>query len=298
MSSNKSEKKDKAPKKKYRIFIRNDETLQEVFTLKLNFIAIYLFITSLLLLFLFLVWLLIAYTPLKRLMPGYDDVYIHPEYVNLSKKVDELTRDYEDQQYYIESFRNLLMGEAADSITPIASPKQAPSSSLDLDTQVLVDLPKIISVENIKDEEEEERKFIKIKSEEDKERNADKIRQLYLIPPVKGVITNSFDPVKRHYGIDLSAPKNTAIKAVLGGHVISADWTLDTGNTICILHDNNVVSFYKHNAANLVKIGTYVSAGEAVAIIGNTGTKSSGPHLHFELWLNGSPVNPVEYINF
>lgn len=300
MSSNKSEKKEKAPKKKYRIFVRNDETLQEVFTLRLNFIAIYLFVTSLLLLFMFLVWLLIAYTPLKRLMPGYDDVYIHPEYVELSKKVDELNRDYEDQQYYIESFRELLLGDAIDSIVPNTSASQSPASSLELDTQTVVDQPKILSVDvnPEEEEEEEERKFIKINTVEDNKQNVDKIGQLYLIPPLKGVITNSFDPVKRHYGIDLSAPKNTAIKAVLGGHVISADWTLETGNTVCILHDNDVVSFYKHNAANLVNIGTYVSAGEAVAIIGNTGTKSSGPHLHFELWLNGSPVNPVEYINF
>lgn len=301
MSSNKSEKKEKAPKKKYRIFVRNDETLQEVFTLKLNFIAIYLFVTSLLLLFMFLFWLLIAYTPLKRLMPGYDDVYIHPEYVNLSKKVDELTNAYEDQQYYIESFRELLMGDAIDSTIATTPANQTTTSSLELDTQEVVDPPKILSMvvnPDNEDDEEKERKFIKINTVAEKEQNADKIGQLYLIPPLKGVITNSFDPVKRHYGIDLSAPKNTAIKAVLGGHVISADWTLETGNTVCILHDNDVVSFYKHNAANLVTIGTYVSAGEAVAIIGNTGTKSSGPHLHFELWLNGSPVNPVEYINF
>ena len=104
--------------------------------------------------------------------------------------------------------------------------------------------------------------------------------------------------MKKHFGIDILAPKNTPVKAVLDGYVFMSDWTLETGYTLGIQHDNNVVSFYKHNSALLKKIGEFVSAGEALAIIGNSGTLSNGPHLHFELWHNGKPVDPASYVIF
>lgn len=128
--------------------------------------------------------------------------------------------------------------------------------------------------------------------------NPRSIEYLYLLPPVDGVISLGFDPRRNHLGLDINAPANSSIKAVLSGHIIYAGWTLETGNTIGIQHENNLISFYKHNSALLKKQGTYVNAGEAIAIIGNTGTLSSGPHLHFELWLDGKPVNPEDYINF
>jgi murein DD-endopeptidase MepM/ murein hydrolase activator NlpD len=111
-------------------------------------------------------------------------------------------------------------------------------------------------------------------------------------------VSDHFNPIKKHYGIDLVAPKNTPVKAILDGYVFSSDWTLETGNTVGIVHDNNIISFYKHNAVNLKKAGTYVRAGEAIAIIGNTGILTDGPHLHFELWVDGTPVNPADYFSF
>ena len=128
--------------------------------------------------------------------------------------------------------------------------------------------------------------------------NGARIEELYFIPPLRGYITADFQPSKKHYGIDIAAPKNTPIKSAMAGTVIISDWTLETGNIIGIQHKNNLVSFYKHNSVLLKKIGSFVKAGEAVAIIGNTGQLSDGPHLHFEIWHNGQPVNPTNYINF
>jgi murein DD-endopeptidase MepM/ murein hydrolase activator NlpD len=290
-------------KQQYRIFIRNDETLQEIFSLRLNFIAIYGFVATVFVILFAFIWLLIAYTPLKRWMPGYDDIYIHPEYVKLSKKVDEVEAAYNEQLYYIESFRQILLGTASENseVTPLNSINNDKSQLFKTEEISESDTAKpLISISNVssvQNNQTESAGFITLKAENTPSANQS-IKQIYLIPPVKGVIIQAFDPVKRHYGIDLSAPQNTPVKAILGGRVLSAEWNLDTGNTVCILHDNNIVTFYKHNAANLVTAGTYVSAGEAVAIIGNTGTKTTGPHLHFELWIDGSPVNPVEYINF
>jgi murein DD-endopeptidase MepM/ murein hydrolase activator NlpD len=120
----------------------------------------------------------------------------------------------------------------------------------------------------------------------------------YLMPPISGVISSGFDAETNHLGVDILAPKDTPVKAIWDGHVITADWTLETGYTIGIQHSNDMVSFYKHTATLLKHSGAFVRAGEAVAIIGNTGKMTTGPHLHFELWLHGKPVDPTNYIDF
>ena len=124
------------------------------------------------------------------------------------------------------------------------------------------------------------------------------LRESDIIVPVSGVISSEFQPNIRHYGIDILAPKNTPVKAMMHGFVFSSGWDLETGYTLGIQHKGNILSFYKHNSILLKEKGTFVRAGEAVAIIGNTGTLSSGPHLHFELWHSGKPVKPKDFINF
>jgi murein DD-endopeptidase MepM/ murein hydrolase activator NlpD len=124
------------------------------------------------------------------------------------------------------------------------------------------------------------------------------IEGIFFVNPLKGEITSQFDLKKNHIGVDIVAPKNTAIKSALSGYVFLADWTLETGHTIGIQHANNLITFYKHNAALLKKVGAFVKAGEAIAIIGNTGTKTDGPHLHFELWYKGIVMDPTDFISF
>ncbi|MFN5223434.1 MAG: murein hydrolase activator EnvC family protein, partial [Bacteroidota bacterium] len=116
--------------------------------------------------------------------------------------------------------------------------------------------------------------------------------------PVKGIVTSEFNPKIKHFGVDIVASANEVIKTTLDGTVIFSDWTSDTGYVIAIQHGNNIFSVYKHNSALLKSIGDFVKAGEVVAIIGDSGETSNGPHLHFELWYNGTAVNPTEYIAF
>ena len=117
--------------------------------------------------------------------------------------------------------------------------------------------------------------------------------------PITGIITNHFNLEEGHYGVDIVAESNQTIKAVLEGTVIFAEWTLETGYVIEIQHGNNIISVYKHNAELLKDIGTVVRAGETISIIGNSGELyTSGPHLHFELWHNGKPIDPEKYIIF
>jgi murein DD-endopeptidase MepM/ murein hydrolase activator NlpD len=124
------------------------------------------------------------------------------------------------------------------------------------------------------------------------------ISSFYFFTPVKGTITSQFAPKTKHYGIDIVAAPNEVIKSTLDGTVVLADWTSETGYIIAVQHSNNLFSIYKHNSALLKNTGDFVKAGEVLAIIGNTGELTSGPHLHFELWYNGSPVNPVDYMTF
>jgi murein DD-endopeptidase MepM/ murein hydrolase activator NlpD len=116
--------------------------------------------------------------------------------------------------------------------------------------------------------------------------------------PLKGTITSRYDASQKHYGIDIVSNANEVIKSALDGTVVIANFTSETGYVIGIQHPNNIFTFYKHNSALLKKVGDFVKAGEVVAIIGSTGEHSNGPHLHFELWYNGSPVNPIEFISF
>jgi murein DD-endopeptidase MepM/ murein hydrolase activator NlpD len=119
-----------------------------------------------------------------------------------------------------------------------------------------------------------------------------------MIAPVSGVISDTFALGRNHLGIDIVAPKGSVIKAVRSGTVILSSWSSDTGHMIGIQHDNNLITWYKHNSARLKNTGDRVESGEAIAIIGNSGEMSSGPHLHFELWYAGQPVNPKNYIEF
>jgi murein DD-endopeptidase MepM/ murein hydrolase activator NlpD len=126
----------------------------------------------------------------------------------------------------------------------------------------------------------------------------DRISHFYFFPPVRGLITNYFSPLKGHFGLDLVANPNEPIKATLEGSVLFANNSIETGNTIAIQHANNLVSIYKHLDVMLKKQGDKVETGEVIGIIGDTGILSSGPHLHFELWYQGEPVNPLDYIVF
>ena len=116
--------------------------------------------------------------------------------------------------------------------------------------------------------------------------------------PLKGIISDSFNLQNDHFGVDVLAPENEAIKASLGGTVVFSDWTSETGYSIAIQHDNNLISFYKHNSVLLKKTGELVKAGDAIAIIGNSGEFSSGPHLHFEMWHKGKAIDPEHHILF
>lgn len=277
-------------KKPYRLVILKEDSLEEVGAYTLTPLSLYVLLSSLFVGLATIVVMLIVFTPLKRWIPGYGDASMDPELISLRSKIDDMTRQLELQKRYTDNIRHILTGEVRTEQT---EEKQG----------FIQD-----SLSEVKRIEEDQmlRNNYQLGEGLRKQSTAPAaapapqipLERLHFTPPLKGEISAGFMPDKEHNGVDILAPKNTPIKAAMDGYVILSDWTLETGNTIGILHNSQVTTFYKHNSSLLKKQGSFVRAGEAIAIIGNTGTLSSGPHLHFELWYQGKPVDPTRYISF
>lgn len=271
----------------YRLVLRKDETLEEVGSYRLTLLNIYILLSSLVLVAMGLMAMVIFFTPLKRLVPGYAEPSQHPDYIRLSKKMASLESELTSYKLYYEHFNQLI--RLPDSIN---APKVDYTSKIV--AAKTAGLPELKEV-NTGEPKTTEKPVVRTAPESTLLNLAD---YRYLMPPISGVISSGFDAETNHLGVDILAPKDTPVKAIWDGHVITADWTLETGYTIGIQHSNDMVSFYKHTATLLKRTGAFVRAGEAVAIIGNTGKMTTGPHLHFELWLHGKPVDPTDYIDF
>jgi murein DD-endopeptidase MepM/ murein hydrolase activator NlpD len=277
----------------YRLVVVKEDTLEEVGSYRLSLLNLYLLISSILFITSLVVIAILFFTPLKRLVPGYGKIESDREYVELYQKVTLLEEQLSHQKLYTENFRKILLGgtssedsaEIFQSVDNISNEQEADFAMRQMELPV-VPIREDTPAEGQAPEEKQSLKTSNI------------LDYLYFVTPVKGPISAGFDLDINHFGVDILAPKNTPVKSILDGHVIASDWTLETGNTIAIQHDNNLVTFYKHKSALVKKLGKLVKAGEAVSIIGNTGSISSGPHLHFELWLDGKPIDPTRFIEF
>ncbi len=276
----------------YRLVIMNEETFEDVASYRLSLLNVYILLSSLIVILTVAIVAFIAFTPAKRLIPGYGDANALPELVAVNHMLDSLEKELRAQQLYTEHFKRMLTGEVQTAEDIKSEPIAFPDSAL--------------HIERIPEDDEIRREValaeMRLNNKQTEKAVANNgllpLEQMYFIAPLMGEIIQRFDLQKKHFGIDVLAPKNTPAKAILPGWVISASWNSDTGNTIIIQHANNVVTQYKHNSSLLKDTGDFVKAGEAVAIIGNTGEQTTGPHLHFEIWHNGQPVNPEKYISF
>lgn len=274
----------------YRLVLRKDETLEEVASYKLTLLNIYILLSSIVIVVMGLMVVVIFFTPLKRLVPGFAEPSQHPDYVKLSKKMAALESEMESYKLYYQHFNQ--MTRLPDSIV---IPKASLSSKSDQPQKGMAEKTDEIAVTS---EPKQTPGAVQVSSQAPSASLLKLADFRYLMPPISGVVSSRFDAEEGHFGVDILAPHDTPVKAIWDGHVITADWTLETGYTIGIQHSNDMVSFYKHNASLLKRSGAFVRAGEAIAIIGNTGKMTSGPHLHFELWLSGKPVDPTNYIDF
>ncbi len=272
---------------KYRLLLIDDRTFEERFSLRLNRLTVLLFTVVAFAIYGVLVVAVIVFTPLKRYIPGYSDQETKLNAYRSTVQADSLEQVVRIQDMYIANVRAVLRGEVNDSVAPLtpASMKPTPEDLLPGWRDSL-----------LRDKVAHEEQYSLVE-----ERGTNERRELagtYFTPPVQGVVTSAFDRGKQHYGMDIVTQPAAAVKACLAGTVTLASWTTDAGHVLQLQHSNGLVSVYKHNSVLLKKTGDRVKAGEAIAIVGNSGENTTGPHLHFELWHNGEPVDAARYMAF
>jgi len=285
------ENNEKAPfwekfKSKYLLSIYRDETYEEVLNIRLTKMNVVIIVGTLTLLFLLIVISLIAFTPVRELIPGYpDESTVRNIHLN-NYRLDSLENELNKRDLYFENLKLIIAGEAppqydyvSHTSAVVETTPAYRSASEDSLLRNLVNVPDQYSLSLVENKK-------KLASSD------------LFFPPLKGIVTNSFNSRDNHYGTDIVSSANDVVKSTLAGTVISAGWTLETGYVIQVQHDNNLISVYKHNMELLKHIGDRVRAGEPIAIVGNSGELTTGPHLHFELWYNGTPLNAEEYITF
>ena len=273
---------------KYILAIHSENSLEEKFSMRLNRLNVFIFIGTLSVFLIVSTILLIAFTPLKEYIPGYDPSKLRIESQNVIFKTDSLNNEIRKNQKYIDNLSLILSNKInPDSIQKIAhvesnSKKEINNSDYDFS------ITKEDSIFRTEIEIKDRYNIIGKKSK----------RHFILTAPISGTISEVYNSENKHFAVDIAAKEGTPVKAVADGTVVFAEWTSTTGNVIIIEHENHLISVYKHNALSTKEQGDFVEKGEVIAISGSTGELSSGPHLHFELWYNGYPVNPTDFINF
>ncbi len=270
----------------YRLVILNDDTFEEKFSLRLTPLNVYTWGGSIFALLIVATISLIAFTPLREYIPGYADTAMKQRASRAAFVSDSLAVELAQRDAYLRNIQAILNGNP-----PIDSVDLEKDESIDY-TDIQVRRSPEDSLFRARIEAQDE---YNINIAENDQRNAE---GYFFFTPVKGSVSSSFNPNKKHYGTDIVTSDNEAIKAVLEGTVIFAEWTSDNGHVIQVQHSQNLVSAYHHCSVLLKKVGQKVRPGEAIAIVGNSGHQTTGPHLHFELWENGTPLNPQQYIVF
>ncbi|MBE0422781.1 MAG: M23 family metallopeptidase [Lutibacter sp.] len=271
---------------KYRLVVLNEDTFEEKLSFKLTRLNVFIFGTFFSVLLIVGTIYLIAFTSLREYIPGYSSTKLKREATQLVYKVDSLNQVLEVNNLYIQKVKALLTGE----IKEVQFDKDSVLSALKLNKDSMNFEPSDIDLEFRQDVESADR--FSIFSEATKNAN------IVFFSPVKGIVTDGYSNKNKHFAIDIAVKKGTPVKSVADGTIIFAEWTIETGYVAIVEHSNGFISVYKHNTALHKQQGDMVKSGEVIASAGDMGELSTGPHLHFELWNEGYPVNPVNYIDF
>jgi murein DD-endopeptidase MepM/ murein hydrolase activator NlpD len=269
---------------RYRVVVISESTFEERFLTRISQLRIILFLTFFVLFIVIGSVLMVAYTPLKEFIPGYTTTALRKEAIRNSFLLDSLTVEFQKQERFIHSITKALIGEFDQQVATLEN--NTVEGQWVLNPQKLTTADSLLRLEV---------------SQEDKYNvipDTDAGVKYLLYPPALGIVSSPFDPKTKHFAVDIALEKNSPIMAVAAGTVIFSEWTADTGYVIIVKHEYGLLSAYKHNASLEKSQGDLVSAGEVIARAGNTGELTTGWHLHFELWINGYPVDPSHFIDF
>lgn len=269
---------------KYRLVILNEETFEERFTFKLNRLNVFVFSTIFAVFLVSSTIFLIAFTHLREYIPGYSSSSMKRQVTRMIYQTDSLSQVIELNEQYLASVRNVLTGD----IRTIDFNKDSIIESAKIDPGVLAGTSRMDSL--LRERVAKEDKYNPLIPTMNEE--------FSFFAPVKGTISDDFNIESGHYAVDVVTTKDAPVKAIADGTVIFAEWSAQTGNVIILKHADNMISVYKHNAMLTKRQGQLVEAGEVIATVGSTGELTTGPHLHFELWRDGFPINPISLIDF
>lgn len=286
-------KRKKEPKKikrklldKYRLVILNELTFEERLSFKLTRLNVFVFGSLSALFLITITYVIIAFTPFREYIPGYSSTTLKNKATELSFKTDSLRRVIAMNELYYSSIKKVLKGDVSAS---------------DFNKDSIIEAVKIEASE-VDLAPTAEDSILREKVDKEDKYNlfelATTATNFVLFPPVNGTISEDYNLEEKHYAVDIVVPKDTPVKATADGVVIFSEWTVATGYVIILEHSYGLISVYKHNASLTKSQGDLVKAGEVIATAGNTGELSTGPHLHFELWNDGYPINPTNFIDF
>lgn len=268
----------------YRLTLVEDETHRRIRAIRFSRIGMIIAVITVLVVFSALAYFVIGYTPIRTTIPGYPDSHFKRDAIANAIKIDSLENQMTRWELYSQNLSRVLAGEEELSIDSVLK-NNTPKYLKNLSEKELARRDSLLRGE-VKNAE----KFA-ISS---KPERVLPIEGMHFFTPLRGTVSQGFDMVI-HPAIDITAPANSVVAAALDGTVVFAGWTDETGYTIQIQHPSNILSFYKHNQKLLKKVGNQVKAGTPIALVGNTGSLTTGDHLHFELWYNGQPVDPTKY---
>ena len=270
---------------KYKFSFFNESMLEEVWSFRLSQLSVFIYIFLFAFVLISVTSVIIILTPIRNYLPGYLDVEVRKEILQNALRADSLEQKIAVQARYLNNLMNILSGNiSVDSIQETLSPSYIATN---------YDIPR----------GEREEDFVR-QFEEDEKYNLTSLNpnplqtEIFFYKPLNGIISSAFNDQNSHFGIDLTSAPKEHVMATLEGTVVYTGFDPNYGNVITLQHKNDFLSVYKHNDIILKEIGDRVVAGEAIAIVGNTGKLSTGMHLHFELWNKGVPVNPEDYIAF
>ena len=271
---------------KYRLVVLNEDTFEERFAVKLTRLNVFFLSSLVAIILVTLTTLLIVFTPLREYIPGYSSTALQKQALDLDSKTDSMLKAINMNDAYINSLKSVLRGE----VSAVEINKDSVFKAAKADTDILELNPSRVD-SLLREKVRNEDKYNLFES-------ATSVKDFVFFPPVNGSISSGFEPNEKHFAVDIVVPTNTPVKATSDGRVLFASWTSDAGYVIIIDHGDELISIYKHNSSLTKSQGDFVKSREVIAISGASGELSTGPHLHFELWSNGIPLNPANFIDF
>ncbi|HEY0653954.1 MAG TPA: M23 family metallopeptidase [Chryseosolibacter sp.] len=274
---------------RYQMIIRNEENFAEKTSVAFTYSKIILFSVLIFILFLVISLLLVETVLEKWFDPKYEQMVLNQQLYGLALKVDSLAQEVDRKDRFIANFQRVLSGDTSDFKDPAeilrneSQPLRGPSNlHLEQSDSLFRKEFEMNDISGVT--------LTKVSNRE--------LQEAFFFSPISGFVSDHYNAKKGHFGVDVVAKTNEPVKCIADGTVVFSSWTQDFGYVLMIQHSANLISIYKHNAELYKKLGTFVNAGEIISIVGNSGEMTSGPHLHFELWYNGSSLNPEEFVTF